>query len=62
MGCFDNEGLGGIVNASRSLLCAHFKEAYAKRGLTPAEAMVEEATKMREDIVGNLIAMNKWNL
>jgi len=47
-GCFDSNGLGGIVNASRSLLCAYRKEA----GLSPAKAMKKEALKMREDIMG----------
>ena len=47
-GCFDEHGRGGVVNASRSLLCAYRKEKYA--GMSPAEAMVRAAEEMREDI------------
>ena len=47
-GCFDKEGSGAIVNASRSLLMAHKKHAH----LSFKEATRLEATTMREDIMG----------
>lgn len=59
-GCFDSRGLGGVVNASRSLICAYQKEAYS--GMTPAEAARAEAIRMRDDIVGTLKKLNKWSL
>lgn len=58
-GCFDSRGLGGIVNASRSLLCAYKKPEYS--GLAPEEAARKEAERMREDIVGCLKRHNKWD-
>ena len=59
-GCFDSRGLGGVVNASRSLICAYQKECYS--GMTPAEAARTEAIRMRDDIVGTLKKLNKWSL
>lgn len=44
-GCFDGEGSGAIVNASRSILLA-----YRKHGGTPADAARKEAIRMRDDI------------
>ncbi|MCL1848082.1 MAG: orotidine-5'-phosphate decarboxylase [Clostridiales bacterium] len=45
-GAFDKDGLGAIVNASRSLMCAWQKAP----GLSLAEATREEALRMKEDI------------
>jgi orotidine-5'-phosphate decarboxylase len=45
-GAFDGEGLGAVVNASRSLMCAW----RTSRGKTLAEATREEAVRMRDDI------------
>jgi orotidine-5'-phosphate decarboxylase len=45
-GAFDGEGLGAVVNASRSLMCAW----QTSRGRTLAEATREEAVRMRDDI------------
>lgn len=49
---FDNKGLGGIVNASRSLMCAYqkeeWKEIYQEQGY--AMATRKEAIKMREEL------------
>lgn len=56
-GCFDAKGLGGVVNASRSLLCA-----YKKHGLPPAQAARKEALLMKEDITSALKQVNKWNI
>ncbi|MCL2452010.1 orotidine-5'-phosphate decarboxylase [Candidatus Saccharibacteria bacterium] len=48
-GAFDKDGLGAVVNASRSLMCAWQKAP----DLTLAEATRAEAIRMREDIVEN---------
>jgi len=45
-GCFDKNGGGAVVNASRSLLCAHQK----KPEMGWLEAVRTEAVRMREDI------------
>jgi orotidine-5'-phosphate decarboxylase len=45
-GCFDKMGGGAVVNASRSLLCAHQK----KPEMGWLEAVRTEAIRMREDI------------
>ena len=45
-GCFDKNGGGAVVNASRSLLCAHQK----KPEMGWLEAVRTEAIRMREDI------------
>lgn len=49
-GCFDAKGLGAIVNASRSLLCAWKNQP----GVSFDEAARNEALRMRDDIVGNI--------
>jgi orotidine-5'-phosphate decarboxylase len=46
-GAFDQNGLGAIVNASRSLMCAWQKEP----SLDLAEATRKEALRMKEDIL-----------
>lgn len=45
---FDKNGLGGIVNASRSLICAYQKEE--NRGLSIEEATRQEAIQMKEEL------------
>lgn len=49
---FDDNGLGGIVNASRSLMCAYksdrWKEKYSEKDY--AKATREEAIRMREEL------------
>jgi len=45
---FDNNGLGGIVNASRSLMCAYKKEGYKQEEF--AKATREEAIRMRDEL------------
>ncbi len=45
-GCFDKQGGGAVVNASRSLLCAHQK----KPEMGWLEAVRSEAIRMRADI------------
>lgn len=44
---FNPDGLGAIVNASRSIMCA-----YQKQGGTPGDAARAEAIRMRDDIMG----------
>ena len=43
--CFNNDGMGAIVNASRSIMCA-----YMKNGGSVGEAARQEAIRMRDDI------------
>jgi len=49
---FDKNGLGGIVNASRSLMCAYksdkWKDKYTERQF--AEATRAEAIRMRDEL------------
>ncbi len=51
---FDENGIGGIVNASRSLMCAYkadrWKEIYTEEQF--AEATRAEALRMREELMG----------
>ncbi len=47
--CFNNDGMGAIVNASRSIMCA-----YMKNGGSVGEAARQEAIRMRDDIIGAL--------
>ena len=54
-GCFDANGSGAIVNASRSILCAWKK----REGMTFDEAARAEAIRMREDLCGCLKAAGK---
>ena len=53
---FDANGLGGIVNASRSLMCAYksdrWKNEYTEEQY--AEATRAEALRMREELINNL--------
>lgn len=47
--CFNEDGLGAIVNASRSIMCA-----YMKNGGTVGDAARTEALRMRDDILSVL--------
>lgn len=51
---FDSTGIGGIVNASRSLMCAYksdmWKEKYEEHQF--AEASRAEAIRMRDELNG----------
>lgn len=47
-GCFDENGLGAIVNSSRAVMCAYKKEGCDERDF--AIAARREAIRMREDI------------
>ena len=49
-GCFDEKGLGAVVNASRSLLCAWKKQP----GVAFDQAARNEAIRMRDDITSNI--------
>lgn len=46
--CFDERGLGGIVNNSRGIICAYKKDTY--KGQTYAQAAENAVVDMREDI------------
>lgn len=54
-GCFDENGSGAIVNASRSILCAWKK----REGMAFDAAAREEAIRMREDLCACLRAAGK---
>lgn len=49
---FDKNGIGGIINASRSLMCAYkkdiWKEKYTEEEF--AKATREEAIRMRDEL------------
>ena len=46
--CFDRNGIGGIVNSSRSIICAYRQDKY--RGMSPAQAAYAAAADMQQDI------------
>lgn len=50
--CFDERGLGGIVNNSRGIICAYKKPAYA--GMGYAEAARAACIDMQKDLVNTL--------
>lgn len=58
-GAFDKNGLGGIVNSSRGIMCAYQKEKCDERQY--AEAARREAIRMRDDIMSVVgkISINK---
>lgn len=49
-GAFDKNGLGGIVNSSRGIMCAYKKEGCDKKDY--AKAAYREAIRMRDEIMG----------
>lgn len=55
-GGFDKNGLGAIVNASRSIMFAYQKEGCPEQDY--ASAARREAIRMRDDIVSNITANN----
>ncbi len=46
--CFDRNGIGGIVNSSRGIICAYRQDKY--RGMSPAQAAYAAAADMQQDI------------
>lgn len=48
--CFNDDGLGAIVNSSRGIMCAYKKGGWKEEQF--AEAARAEAIRMREDITG----------
>ncbi len=50
--CFDDRGLGGIVNNSRGVICAYKKPAYA--GMGYAEAARAACIDMQKDLVNTI--------
>ena len=55
--CFDENGIGGIVNNSRGIICAYKNEKY--KGQTFAEAAENAVIDMREDIYAALKRVGK---
>lgn len=58
LGGFDNRGLGAIINASRSIMCAYLSETWRDK-FGPQDfgaASRAEVIKMREEILGGLRA------
>lgn len=47
--CFDDKGLGAIVNSSRGIICAYKKDKYAHLGI--GEAAAAAARDMQQDIL-----------
>ena len=52
--CFDDKGLGAIVNSSRGIICAYKKDKYAHLGIAGAAAAA--ARDMQQDILNALKA------
>ncbi|MDE7087601.1 MAG: orotidine-5'-phosphate decarboxylase, partial [Clostridia bacterium] len=50
--CFDERGLGGIVNNSRGVICAYKKPAYA--GMGYAEAARAACIDMQKDLINTI--------
>ena len=55
--CFDDKGLGAIVNSSRGIICAYKSEKY--KGMHFAAAAAAAATDMQADIMGALRKVGK---
>ncbi len=55
--CFDKNGLGGIVNSSRGILCAYKNELYD--GLNYADAARAACVDMQKDLLGAIGKMGK---
>lgn len=51
---FDKNGIGGIINASRSLMCAYKSDRWKDKFSEEEFAMAtrEEAIRMRDDLNG----------
>ena len=47
---FDQNGIGGIVNASRSLMCAYKKEEWKEQFSEEEFAKATRAIKMRDEL------------
>ena len=56
-GCFDERGLGGIVNNSRGIICAYKKPRYS--GMSYYEAARAACIDMREDLAKALGKMGR---
>jgi len=55
--CFDKNGLGGIVNNSRGIICAYKKPEYS--GMTYAEAARAACIDMQQDLISTLGKIGK---
>ena len=56
-GCFDERGLGGIVNNSRGIICAYKKPRYS--GMSYYEAARAACLDMKEDLLKTLKVIGK---
>ena len=56
-GCFDERGLGGVVNNSRGIICAYRKPRYS--GMSYYEAARAACLDMREDLAKTLGKMGR---
>ena len=55
--CFDDRGLGGVVNSSRGILCAYKKPEYS--GMTYFEAARAACLDMQQDLLGAIGKMGR---
>lgn len=55
--CFDKDGLGGIVNNSRGIICAYKKPEYS--GMNYAEAARAACIDMQQDLISTLGKIGK---
>lgn len=61
--CFNDDGLGAIVNSSREIIFAYQKsDRYKDHPEMFGDAAREAAIAMRDDIAGALKKVNKWSL
>ena len=55
--CFDNRGLGGVVNSSRGIICAYKNPAYS--GMNYAEAARAACLDMQQDLASAIGKMGR---
>lgn len=55
--CFDKNGLGGVVNSSRGIICAYRSDKY--KGMNYADAARAASLDMREDLIKAIGKMGK---
>ena len=55
--CFDNRGLGGIVNSSRGIICAYKNQAYS--GMNYSDAARAACIDMKEDLLNAIGKMGR---
>ncbi|MDE7214464.1 MAG: orotidine 5'-phosphate decarboxylase, partial [Clostridia bacterium] len=55
--CFDNRGLGGVVNSSRGIICAYKNPQYS--GMNYSEAARAACIDMQQDLLGAIGKMGR---